>query len=160
MDHFHSSSAWLANFTPYAAHSNAKVSFHNYYFRGSIKLQPFALFIVSFLVFFPLTFLRHPATLQHVTHGPVVVLSGSYFCFFVFLLFFLFSAQKSKNKGTSKHYNIHPFDAFHRSSASKVQPVPSQRSNLKPQEKPNQPPTSKRAVPRSHHMRRQGPKEF
>ena len=48
MDHFHSSSAWLANITPYTAHSNAKVSFHNYYFHGSIKLQPFALFVASF----------------------------------------------------------------------------------------------------------------
>jgi hypothetical protein len=112
------------------------------------------------LSFFSLTFQDTPATSQHVAHGPAVELSGRYFCFLVFLLFFLFSAQKSKNKDTPRHHNIHPFDAFHRLPSSQVQPVGSQRSSLKPQEKPNRPRTSKRAALRSHRMWQQGYEQF
>ncbi len=114
----------------------------------------------DFSGFFVFLVEHFPATLQYVAYGPVVEVSGGHFCFVAFLLFFLFSARKSKNKGTPRHHNIDPFDAFHRLSPSHVQPVASQRFNLKPQEKPNWPPTSKRAALRSHHMRQQGPEQF
>jgi hypothetical protein len=116
--------------------------------------------LLPFFSFFPVTFQDTPVTHQHVAYGPVVVVSGGHFCFDAFLLFFLFSAQKSKNTGTPRHHNIHPFDAFHCLSSSQVQPFASQRSCLKPQEKPNRPPTSKRAALRSQHMRQQGPEQL
>ena len=152
-NHFHNFSPWLANITLYTPLSNANVSLHNYYSMAQSTCWRTHFLLPPFFSFFPFTFRDTPATLQHVARGPVMEPDGTYFCFLAFLLFFLFSARKSKNKGTPRHHNIDPFDAFHRLSPSHVQPVASQRSHLKPQEKPNWPPTSKRAALRSHHMR-------
>jgi hypothetical protein len=125
-----------------------------------LRMNPSRSHAKDFCGFSVLPFKRFPATPQHVAHGPVVDPDGSYFCFIAFRFFFLFSAQNSKNKGTAKHHSIQPFDAFHPSSSSNVEPVVSQRSSLKPQEKPNPPPTSKFAALRSYHMRQQGPGKF
>jgi hypothetical protein len=65
--------------------------------QGKTSTRESYVALLPFFSFFSITFQDTPATLQHVAHGPAMEVGGDHFCFDAFLLFFLFSAQKSKN---------------------------------------------------------------
>ena len=102
-----------------------------------------------FFVFFSLTFRDTSATLQQVAHGPVVEPDGTYFCFFVFLLFFCSQLRRARIKAPQCTTTSIPLMSFIARRRHRFNPLPHRdpTSNRKKNRTGLQP--RKRAAPRS-----------